>query len=163
MIYAVGSAGEVIGGAGSDTMNGGSGADTFLFNAGFGSNTIVNATSNDVIEFGSGIDADDLTFSVVQGGTSASSVVISGAGGSVTVQGGVASGANTEIVFGDGTSEILQQAIAPSGRQTIAGANGNLIISTNNADSVVGGDGQDTISASGSNDSGLELESPSAS
>ncbi len=55
-----------IGGAGNDSLYGGSGIDTYVFNRGDGQDTIVEiGQSVDVLRFGSGISASDITFSRV--------------------------------------------------------------------------------------------------
>ncbi|PHS26635.1 MAG: hypothetical protein COA83_02885 [Methylophaga sp.] len=55
------------GGTGNDKLSGGAGDDTYLMNAGDGHDTIRNfaadhATSTDTLQFGQGIEADDLWF-----------------------------------------------------------------------------------------------------
>jgi Ca2+-binding RTX toxin-like protein len=55
-----------MGGAGNDTLNGGSGNDVFVFRPGFGIdaiNAFDDATTNDIIEFSSSVFAD---FAAVQ-------------------------------------------------------------------------------------------------
>ena len=54
----------LIGGMGNDTLNGGSGNDTYIFERGFGKDTIINYNPDlytDTIEF-KGINKDELTF-----------------------------------------------------------------------------------------------------
>ncbi|TIP29034.1 MAG: hypothetical protein E5X67_08675 [Mesorhizobium sp.] len=54
------------GGAGNDTLSGGTGNDSYHFNAGGGADTIVESGSysdNDGLDFGAGIDANELWFS----------------------------------------------------------------------------------------------------
>ena len=137
----------------NDTLVAGTGVDTFAFNSGFGHDLIQNANSGDVIQFGAGILQSNLTITALPGtGGAAPSLVISGAGGAVTVQGGLVPGAISSVKFGDGSSSTVAQLVAPTGRATIAGSSGNLILSSNNGDSIVGGVGQDTIIAWGNND-----------
>lgn len=55
----------LIGGAGNDTLVGGAGNDQYRFRAGDGSDTIVESgsyTDNDELDFGTGIDANELWF-----------------------------------------------------------------------------------------------------
>jgi Ca2+-binding RTX toxin-like protein len=67
----VGGAGDdhLFGGVGNDTLTGGDGADTYLFGRGAGQDVVNNLDGNadatDVLRFGAGIDADDLSFSHV--------------------------------------------------------------------------------------------------
>ena len=55
------------GGVGNDYLYGGAGSDTFLFNLGYGQDTILDsgdsAASVDIIQFGAGILEDDISFS----------------------------------------------------------------------------------------------------
>ena len=48
------------GGAGNDWLSGGSGVDEFFFQAGSGSDTIVDPDGNDLIVFGDGVTADQI-------------------------------------------------------------------------------------------------------
>ena len=62
--YIDGGAGDDIldGSAGNDTLVGGTGNDTYLFNTGDGVNTILETSGFDVLELGTGITFDDLSF-----------------------------------------------------------------------------------------------------
>ncbi|MCZ6160714.1 calcium-binding protein, partial [Campylobacter ureolyticus] len=54
----------LIGGKGNDTLNGGNGNDTYIFERGFGNDTIINYNPDfytDTVEF-KGINKDELTF-----------------------------------------------------------------------------------------------------
>lgn len=50
------------GGPGDDLLDGGVGDDTYIFNPGDGKNTIIDRHGNDQVEFGEGIDVDQLQF-----------------------------------------------------------------------------------------------------
>ncbi len=129
---------------------------TFFFKQGFSQDQIVTGDTQDVIAFGPGISAGGLTFSALPAsGGQAPSLVISGYGGSITVAGGFAPGAIGGIAFSGGTSSTVQQLVDPSGRVTVAGAAGNLILSSSNADSITAGSGEDTVIAWGNSDSVL--------
>ena len=149
-----GMSGTLVAGSGTDTLVGGSGMTTFVFNTGFGHDQVLNVQNGDVLQFGPGINRTNLTFSALQGavGTAPSLVVTNAAGGSVTLQGGLVPGAISSVMFGDGTTSGIPALVAPTGHSTLAGAHGNLIISTADNDVLVGGSGQDTILAWGSND-----------
>jgi trimeric autotransporter adhesin len=144
----------LVAGTGNDTLvDGYFGDNTFVFNAGFGQDQITGANHGDIIEFGPGIAESSLSFTAVAGTAgSAPSLVITGAGGAVTVQGGAVAGNISSIDFSGGSDFSVPALLAPSGRATIAGTNGNLIISANNDDVVTGGSGQDTIDAWGNGD-----------
>jgi len=157
----------VAGAGGSDFLVAGSGTDvledsspsgtsyknTFVFNTGFGQSQIVTPQNGDIIQFGAGIARSSLTFTALpRTGGAAPSVVISGAGGSITVQGGLAPGAISSVNFTGGSNYTLQQLLDPTGRVTVPGANGNLILTSSNADSLIAGSGLDTVYAWGNND-----------
>ena len=128
-------------------------SNTFVFDSGFGQDTIAGEGSGDIIEFGAGISESSLTFTALPGsGGSAPSFVISGDGDAITVEGGLAPGAISSIQFSGGGSYTVQQLLAPSGDETIAGSGGNLILSSGNGDSITGGSGEDTVVAWGGND-----------
>ena len=63
-IYAGDGDDTLIGGSGNDTLNGGNGNDTYIFERGFGNDTIINYNPDlytDTVEF-KGINKDELTF-----------------------------------------------------------------------------------------------------
>jgi trimeric autotransporter adhesin len=151
-----GSSGDVlVAGTGQDLMTDVAAGrqQTFLFNQGFSQDTVIGGMTNDVIEFGAGITASGLTFTAVPASAGAApSLVISGYGGAITVAGGLAPGMIGSIEFSDGSSYSVQQLVAPSGVVTVAGASGNLILSTGNGASITTGSGLDTVFAWGNND-----------
>ena len=145
----------LVAGTGQDILEDGStvATNTFLFNSGFSSDQIVGAQNGDIIRFGAGITESSLTFAALAGTTgSAPSFVISGDGGSITVQGGLAPGAVGSVQFSGGTSYTIQQLLDPSGRVTVTGSSGNLILTSSNGDSLTGGSGKDTVVAWGNSD-----------
>ena len=143
----------LVAGAGSDTLVGGAGTDTFVLNSGFGNDQIENAQNGDIIQFGSGIAQSSLSFSALLGATgTAPSLVISSSSGAVTVQGGLMPGAISEVSFTGGGTSTVPELVAASGRTTVAGSAGNLILSPNNDDSLTAGSGLDTVIAWGNND-----------
>ena len=143
----------LVAGTGNDTLVAGTAADTFEINSGFGDDVIANANSGDIIQFGAGIAASSLTFTAVPGTAgSALSLVISGDGGAITVQGGLVPGALSAIEFSGGVSDTVPQLVAPNGPVTVAGSGGNLILLPGSSASVSGGSGDDTIIGWGSAD-----------
>ena len=135
----------------NDTLSAGVGADTLAFNAGYGQDLLIPG-SGDVIQFGTGITESSLAFSALLGSGAAPSLVIAGDGGSVTVQGGLVPGVVNAVKFSDGSSFTVGQLVAPTGRTTITGTNGNLVISNVPADSLIGGSGSDTLIGYGNSD-----------
>jgi Ca2+-binding RTX toxin-like protein len=143
----------LVAGTNNDTFIAGTAADTYDFNSGFKNDVITGTPTGAVIDFGTGILQSALTFTAVpEAFGTPPALVISGAGGNVTVEGGLLPGAISSIGFGDGTSTTIPQLFAPTGRSTITGSNGNLIFTTNASDTVTGGTGQDTVLAWGSGD-----------
>jgi Ca2+-binding RTX toxin-like protein len=51
----------LIGGAGNDTLSGGLGQDTYIFNKGDGADTVYDTGTDNILVFGEGISADDIT------------------------------------------------------------------------------------------------------
>jgi Ca2+-binding RTX toxin-like protein len=116
--------------------------DTIAFDRGFGQDEILGAESGDVIAFAGSPGT----------GGAAPSLVISGDGGAITVQGGLVPGVVSGVSFGGGAPVPLSQLLAGSGPVTVAGADGNLILTAGADSSVTGGAGNDTIVAWGSGD-----------
>lgn len=144
----------LVAGTGSDVLEdtGNTFPTTFLFNTGFTSDLVVTSNPGDIIKFGPGISLSQLTFTPIAGAAGvAPSFILSGAGGAVTVQGGLAPGVISAVEFSDGTSYTMPQLIG--GDTTVAGPNGNLILSTAAADSVTAGSGEDTVIGWGAGDS----------
>jgi Ca2+-binding RTX toxin-like protein len=143
----------IAGGLGDDSLNGGSGSDTYIYNAGDGNDTISEALSDDVdkLVLGVGLTADKLLIN-----RSGSDITLSFTGQSGSIRlidedGGFGRGLE-QIVFADGTvwsrldldaAYIAQQEAA--GVTTITGFN-------QSNDVIVGTAGNDTLSGQGSND-----------
>jgi len=105
-------------GVGNTLMNGGSGAETYLFNTGFGQDTVVangSATSNTIL-FGAGITVSDLTFSTDGSELDIIDTKSTGANGqasSITLPGHFVNGQPVtdvgELVFNDGSYVTMAQ------------------------------------------------------
>ncbi|AEK61661.1 beta strand repeat-containing protein [Collimonas fungivorans] len=139
----------LIAGGGTDKLVGGAGNNAYVFNAGFGQAEISSTSGSDVIQFGAGISASDLTVTAALAADGSGVLEIEGAG-TILVDSGLSS-AVSAVNFADGTSLTIAQLIAQTGAQseTIAGATGNILFSTGAGDSVQGGSGNDTLSAWG--------------
>ena len=152
--YVNGGNDTLVAGTGNDTLAAGSTkGNVFVFNSGFRQDLITGTSTADTIDFGAGISRSSLSFSAVPStGGSGAALLISGAGGAVTMQGGAVPGAINAVNFADGSSFTLGQLLAPSGRSTVAGAQGNFVLDFVDGESIVGGAGLDTIYAWGNGD-----------
>lgn len=164
---------RMAGGKGDDTLTGGGGADTYIFNAGDGHDTIADGDTSflgagfltidedpDVLQFGAGIRPEDITFG--RNGTSVD-LIIGNSGDRVTLSGqddyiytgvfGNLSTSRVELIrFADGTSwtwkDLNQRMIAAAttgGNDYTLGTSTDDIFSASAGDDVLdGGDGNDT-------------------
>jgi Ca2+-binding RTX toxin-like protein len=128
------------GGTGNDNLNGGDGDDAYLFDLGFGQDTIVDALGTDVIRFGNGIAATDIT---LWRDTSNLYIGIVGSADFLTVTGWFDATSNRveSVEFSDGT---IWNALALSRANFVA---------TEGADSLHGSEGDDVLFGAGGNDS----------
>jgi len=158
----------ISGGAGNDSLAGGNGNDTYLFNTGFGLDTIDehNTTGQDLISFGAGINASDAIFT----GSSNNNLVVhfNNSTDQVTVVGQITNNSIENFHFADGdlsVAQILSQLqnqgtenadyfsgssyaesmFGYAGDDQLTGYDGN--------DTLVGGDGNDYIQGVEGNDS----------
>ncbi|CDX34669.1 Outer membrane adhesin like proteiin [Mesorhizobium plurifarium] len=100
----------LVGGAGNDTLIGGAGNDQYRFRAGDGSDTIVESgsfTDNDELDFGTGIDANELWFAQ-QGNNLVISVL--GTTDKVTVSNWFAGPGNVVETIKSGDGKVLNQS-----------------------------------------------------
>lgn len=146
---------RLIGGAGNDTLSGDAGSDTYVFDRGWGRDTLSNfdssAGKHDVIEFGAGIAASDIV--VRRSGSDlllslkdSSDVIIL-----LNVHQGDWNRLNVvdEVRFADGTVWSSDQLRA----QAMLGGDGNDFLAGYSFDDMlVGGLGNDSLSAGNGND-----------
>ena len=140
----------LIGGAGNDSLNGGTGGDVYRFDAGWGQDTLSDASGDaDVVEFGVGITAAGVT--LARSG-SALIVAVSGGTDSLTVQ-NYFSDATTDRLeafrFSDGTvlDHEAVKAIVFTGT-----AGNDSIVGASSAESLSGLAGNDTLTGNAGND-----------
>lgn len=109
----VGGAGDdtLVAGSGNDSMDGGAGSNTYVFNSGVGSSEIVQSGGTDILQFGSGISASDLSISATLGANGAPALEIS-VGGSSVIADGAFSGQVGAVTFADGGTMSLAQLMA---------------------------------------------------
>ena len=139
------------GGRGNDILNGGSGNDTYVFERGFGNDTIINYNPNldstDTIKFIDGITLNDLSFS--QDGNNL--YITMDDENSVTVKGFFNGQAIKKIEFSDGKTLNLKDILSLS----LNGATDNndtLKVITNDNFIVNAKGGDDKITLNGGND-----------
>jgi Ca2+-binding RTX toxin-like protein len=148
----------LVSGTGNDTLVAGAGPDTFRFNSNYGSDVITGPLNNETIQFSAAnATLGALTFTpILTANSTQPSLVISGSGGAVTINGGLVPGAIGSVVFGDGTTKTIKQLIAGGNfaQTTVTGTSGgHLIISGNDSIAMtVGGSAKDMLSAWGDND-----------
>lgn len=142
----------LIGGAGNDGLAGAQGDDRYVFNLGWGVDSIQGLAAadagRDTILFGAGISASDIVIAA----DAAGNVLLSVAGGTdrLALLGFLtAANASHRIEFADGTvwtQETLLAILAPSGGDGIGDAGDNLIVgSKETANHLYGGLGNDTL------------------
>jgi Ca2+-binding RTX toxin-like protein len=160
----------LIGGTGNDSIEGGWGNDTFRFNLGDGQDTVNDAGINgdlDVLDFGSGISASNVTVTQVNSSTLA--ISINGTSDKVTLTNQLASvnGGVDQVHFADGTTwsraAILAASTTPtSGNDTFCGdfdsnslsggAGNDNLYGANGNDILTGGTGNDSLEGGWGND-----------
>jgi Ca2+-binding RTX toxin-like protein len=151
----------IVGGKGNDTLNGSLGSDTYRFNLGDGQDTISeyrSASDVNVIEFGTGIEPDDLSFQKSSNGLSLEIVVGSG-GDKITLQYFYGSSYDPEkpfidemhfengIVYTSSNLDALIPGLTSEGKDFIIGnADDNTFDALGGNDTVMAGAGNDSLS-----------------
>lgn len=151
----------LVGGAGNDSLDGGEGNDTYVFESGFGHDTIVDYDTTqgntDTITFGADINPGDVTISRVGNNL----ILTLATGDSITVQSYFASAVSghhkiEQVVFADSTvwdTSYLETAVPPTSAydNTIAGTESDdYLYGTSTNDAITGGAGNDTVYSDGS-------------
>ena len=138
----------LIGGHGNDTLYGGAGNDTYRWNSGDGFDTIEDNSGQNSVEFGDGIDFDDLTFTKI------------GENLYITINDNPTEGLNLSkffnsdgyknftLKFKNGTQHILNE----NGLTFSQGDTFDTINGTNFNDVIYANDGNDTVNALAGND-----------
>ena len=143
------------GGLGNDTLVGGTGNDTYVFERGWGQDTLNNfdssADKRDTIEFGIGISPGDI---FVRKSGSDLQLTLKGSDDRITITNALVSGWSAtnivdEVRFADGTVWNAEQLRT----QSMQGGDGNDWLGGYNFDDlIVGGRGKDSLSGLGGND-----------
>ncbi|MER0044607.1 calcium-binding protein [Pseudomonas sp. MGal98] len=146
---------RLTGGAGNDTLSGGAGNDTYVFERGWGQDTLANfdpgTGKRDTIEFGMGISHGDI---VVRKSGSDLQLTLKGSDDRITITNALIIGWNAtdvvdEVRFADGTVWNAEQLRT----QSMQGGDGNDWLGGYNFDDlIVGGLGNDSLGGLGGND-----------
>ena len=100
-----------VAGSGNETLVGGSGSNTYQFNNGFGNIEVSDIQAGDILLFGTGISAADLTLSATIGSDGSAALLIqTDNGGSVVIDDGL-NGAIAQFTFAGGATLTLDQLI----------------------------------------------------
>jgi Ca2+-binding RTX toxin-like protein len=164
IIGATGNNSRISGGRGHDSLTGGSGSTTYLYELGDGLDTIIDAStfsssggqSINTIQFGEGIALSDLTLAMLVGSTQLTLNVGSSGGmriGSITptdVLGG--SRSIDQIRFADGSVSTWQQLVTTREIQITNTGSTTVYSGTNLNDRIIGRTTAETISAGAGDD-----------
>jgi Ca2+-binding RTX toxin-like protein len=144
---------SLTGGTGNDSLQGGLGNDTYVFQEGFGFDTVFESTNsgNDRVEFGSGIapgeisfrvDGDDLILTLGDDGIRLQDQYFSGQGGNARLE---------KLVFANGT-EIDIRNVDPDWLDQSGTGDGDSLSGSIFADNIRGLGGNDSIFGQAGND-----------
>jgi len=160
-VLIAGAGNDTLVGAGHDTLVGGAGRNVFLarddttiqLDAGFGQSYVRELSTGSTIRFGGVTQASDLALSAVLETDGTADLVLSTGGSAVTIRGGLMEPIGG-IRLADGPTLNLHDLATQTARvsDVIQGGAGHFYFTTHDADSLVGGFGQDTIAAWGDND-----------
>jgi Ca2+-binding RTX toxin-like protein len=143
--------------AGDDVLRGGAGIDTYVFEADFGHDRIVEQDTANIIMFGPGIFADEIVAS--RGTNSDDLMLTTAAGDSVEIAGGLRSALITSFTFADGETRtlldyIVQVNTGPANLVAGTGAD-DILNGTVEGETFVGNGGNDQFAGGGGIDSYL--------
>jgi Ca2+-binding RTX toxin-like protein len=140
-------------GTGTDVLEGGIGATTYLFDADFGQTEIEPGSGSGTIEFETGITPSDLTVGLTTDSNGNPALLIQDGSSAMTVSGGL-EGSIGSFEFAGGAeltlAELLTAATAIPG--SLVGANGSVVLNSTAAASLSGGYGDDTVLGTGASD-----------
>jgi Ca2+-binding RTX toxin-like protein len=150
----------LVGGPGNDYLSGDDGSDTYLFEPGFGTDTLHDFSQsflgNDVVIFGPGLRPQDMA--VIRDGY-AVSVTFSGSNDKLTLEGGQPEEQIERFLFDDGTLLTTEQLMArltyptTDGNDTVTAMdNGATVSGRDGNDRLTGGQAGDVLRGDGGND-----------
>jgi len=119
---------------GDDVLRGGLGADTYVFQSAWGHDTLIDDTIGNVVRFGTGISAADITFRRAGADGRDLIVIHEASGSSILVNGGLTMPIIGEFRFDNGNTLPLYQVLAT----LTAGTTANRISGSNLNDTLNG-------------------------
>ncbi|MDD2893761.1 MAG: VCBS domain-containing protein [Halothiobacillaceae bacterium] len=139
----------MLGGAGNDVLDGGGGADTYVFNRGDGNDTIIDTSSNNILELGGGITAgmilprlDGVTGEVRLDFGGGDSLVV----GNYDASQSYLSLSIGQVKFADGTTTQLSTLLSDAGFLVEGSVSGEVLQGAmSNRNEMYGFDGNDTL------------------
>ena len=150
----------LVGNAGNDRLIGGNGNDTYIFNAGWGNDTIDNSSNDDpsscedTIQFGSDIFVDDIVIKRQE-----NDLILSTQDGSNTlrvfsyfVEAGATNNTIKYIKFADGTTWTYEDVRLAWNQNPVSVDGGVTLEGNDDANSLSGGSGNDILIGNGGND-----------
>ena len=150
----------LVGNAGNDRLIGGNGNDTYIFNAGWGNDTIDNSSNDDpsscedTIQFGSDIFVDDIVIERQE-----NDLILSTQDGSNTlrvfsyfVEAGATNNTIKYIKFADGTTWTYEDVRLAWNQNPVSVDGGVTLEGNDDANSLSGGSGNDILIGNGGND-----------
>ena len=150
----------LVGNAGNDRLIGGNGNDTYIFNAGWGNDTIDNSSNDDpsscedTIQFGSDVSVDDIVIKRQE-----NDLILSTKDGSNTlrvfsyfVEAGATNNTIKYIKFADGTTWTYEDVRLAWNQNPVSVDGGVTLEGDDNDNSLSGGSGNDILIGNGGND-----------
>ena len=154
-LYGLGGSDILIGGAGDDQLDGGLGADVYIFNVGDGNDTISDYTSEDnIIRFGEGISESAIRLGL--SGIQSNMSIALGNGDSIALgffdQNDTAGSATISGLEFSGGSSLTLEKLLSRGFDLEGSAQVNNIRGTNITDRIYGFAGNDTLNGNAGDD-----------
>jgi Ca2+-binding RTX toxin-like protein len=143
----------LIGGTGADRLEGGAGNDTYVWNPGDGSDTVLDSSGTNALEIGEGVSPSDVTL-LRSGAKYADLSFVMPDGGGVTVEKWLSGSSYqlSEVRFADGT--VWTKADVNGMKAAIGGTeSADAITGTSGNDAIYGLGGNDTLEGGSGNDS----------
>ena len=150
----------LVGNAGNDRLIGGNGNDTYIFNAGWGNDTIDNSSNDDpsscedTIQFGSDVSVDDIVIKRQE-----NDLILSTKDGSNTlrvfsyfVEAGATNNTIKYIKFADGTTWTYEDVRLAWNQNPVSVDGGVTLEGDDDDNSLSGGSGNDILIGNGGND-----------